>query len=84
MRKLLLYISILITSLLFSCKEPVYAQAIDSTNYKMYIADRDRFLEQQETVKSKNTYLQLQGAITLLNMYITNEEKRFKLNLERK
>ena len=57
---------------------------IDSTAYRMYIADRDRFLEQQETVKSKNTYLQLQGAITLLNMYIANEEKNFKFQLERK
>ncbi len=62
---------------------PVLCSGQDSTDYKMYIADRDRFIEQQETVKSKNMYLQLQGAITLLNMYIANEERKFQLNIKK-
>lgn len=51
-------------------------QSGDSTNLKMYVADREYFMKMQETVSSKNQYIGLQWCIDLLNKYIAIEEKR--------
>lgn len=48
----------------------------DSTNLKMYMADREYFMKLQETVGSKNQYIGLQWCIDLLSKYIAIEEKR--------
>ncbi len=50
----------------------------DSLNIKLYINDRNNFLQIQETVTSKNQYIGLQWCIDLLNKYIELEERKLK------
>lgn len=50
----------------------------DSLYLKIYLTDREYFLELQETVASKNQYIGLQWCIDLLNKYIEQEERKLK------
>lgn len=67
--------TILILTLLLIAGVSYSQTATDSLHLKQYLIDRENIVSQQETVKSKNEYIQLQGMLNYIDLWIQREQK---------
>lgn len=65
--------TILITALLIIAGVTYSQTETDSLRLKQFLIDRQDILNQQETVKSKNEYIELKGMLSYIDLWIQRE-----------